>query len=37
MVLQPMVGHNGEVFEIDFAVAVYVTGNDRFANWLAKV
>jgi hypothetical protein len=37
MFLQPVESHNRKVFEIYFAVAVDVAGNNRFADWLAKI
>jgi hypothetical protein len=37
VVFEPVVSHNRKVFEINFAVAVYVAGNDSFADRFAKV
>ncbi len=34
---EPVEGEQAEVFEIDYAVAVDVAGDDGFAGWLAKV
>ena len=35
--LQPMQGHYGKILKVNFAVAVYVAGDDGFTGWFAEV
>jgi len=37
VILQPMQGHYGKILKVNFAVAVYVAGDDQLTRWFFEI